>query len=156
MNNLKLKLRNCLADIYHIYTRYVAGVKHKKDAARLDRLSEEQHRPPRVFYLGITAHSNLGDMAQHYCITKWIRENYPDYELVMFESNTVVDKKSGFLEKFKKIYGKKKGIAIIWYIIYYQFQRQISTLFGAVMMKVYVTVLTAFYIVTKLEKRIYT
>lgn len=107
MNNLKLKLRNCLADIYHIYTRYVASVKHKKDAARLDSLPEEQNRTPRVFYLGITAHSNLGDMAQHYCITKWIRENYPDYELIMFESNTVVDRKSGFLEKFKKKYGKE-------------------------------------------------
>ena len=30
----------------------------------------------RVFYLGITEHSNLGDMAQHYCIKNWIEENY--------------------------------------------------------------------------------
>jgi exopolysaccharide biosynthesis predicted pyruvyltransferase EpsI len=58
----------------------------------------------RVFYLGITAHSNLGDMAQHYCITEWIKENYPNRELVMFESDTVVDSRFNFIEKFQKLY----------------------------------------------------
>ena len=58
----------------------------------------------RVFYLGITEHSNLGDMAQHYCIKNWIEENYPSFELVMFEATTVVDKRFGFINKFKKLH----------------------------------------------------
>lgn len=58
----------------------------------------------RVFYLGITEHSNLGDMAQHFCIKNWIAENYPDAELVMFEATTVVDRRFGFIDLFKKVY----------------------------------------------------
>lgn len=66
----------------------------------------------RVFYFGITIHPNLGDLAQRYCITEWIRENYPDYELVMMESNVIVNPL--FTEKFfyhlKNIYGEKDVI----------------------------------------------
>lgn len=80
---------------------------HRKDASRLDSLLNKSEGSPRVYYLGITAHSNLGDMAQHFCITKWIKENYPDYDLIMFESNTVVDARSGFIKKFNKIYRKQ-------------------------------------------------
>jgi len=76
----------------------------KKEASRLDQLNKRTDAPARVFYLGITAHSNLGDMAQHYCITKWIKENFHDNELLMFESNTVVEEKSGFLKKLKAVY----------------------------------------------------
>lgn len=61
----------------------------------------------RVFYLGITPHSNLGDIAQHYCICKWIENNYPDYELLKFEARTVVSDESGFLVKLKQIYTDK-------------------------------------------------
>lgn len=61
----------------------------------------------RVFYLGITPHSNLGDMAQHYCICKWIKENYPECELLKFEAKTVVDSKAGFIEKLKIVYTDK-------------------------------------------------
>lgn len=76
-----------------------------KDTLRLDSLmASTVQGKNRVFYLGITAHSNLGDMAQHYCITEWIKENYPDYELVMFESDTVVDSRFNFIAKFKKLY----------------------------------------------------
>jgi exopolysaccharide biosynthesis predicted pyruvyltransferase EpsI len=75
---------------------------HKEDAKRLDALN--MNGKPRVYYLGITSHSNLGDMAQHYCICKWIEENYPSYDHILFESNTIVDPKSGFMERFIKIY----------------------------------------------------
>lgn len=60
----------------------------------------------RVFYLGITNHSNLGDLGQHYCIKKWISENYPTANLLMFEANTIVNPKSKFIEKLKKVYRK--------------------------------------------------
>lgn len=58
----------------------------------------------RIFYLGITPHSNLGDMAQHYCICKWIESNYPKCDLIKFEAKTVVDLKAGFIAKLKDIY----------------------------------------------------
>lgn len=75
------------------------------DTLRLDKLLiNSVNVPNRVFYLGITQHSNLGDMAQHYCIKKWISDNYPTYELIMFEATTVIDKRFDFLRKFKSIY----------------------------------------------------
>lgn len=75
------------------------------DTKRLDALANHTNaEQPRVFYLGITQHSNLGDMAQHYCIKRWIGQNYPEAELVMFEATTVVDKRFHFLDKLKAIY----------------------------------------------------
>ena len=76
--------------------------KAMKQAA--DRLGSLKPADKRVFYLGITAHSNLGDLGQHYCIKKWIGENYPDYEMEMFEADPVVYKKYHFVERFAKIY----------------------------------------------------
>ena len=60
-----------------------------------------------VFYFGITIHPNLGDLAQRYCITKWIKENYPDYQLVMVESDVIVNPKltKRFFNHLKNIYG---------------------------------------------------
>jgi len=50
-------------------------------------------------------------MAQYYCIKKWIEEFYPDRELLMFESDTVLYKKwglyGGFLKLFKKVYNQE-------------------------------------------------
>lgn len=62
----------------------------------------------RVFYFGITKHSNLGDLAQRYCITNWIKENYPMHELVMVESDVIVNRNitSQFFAHLKEIYGK--------------------------------------------------
>ena len=77
----------------------------QNDTKRLDEIKQNaKMQQRRVFYLGITQHSNLGDMAQHYCIKKWIAENYPDYELVMFEATTVIDKRFHFLEKLSDVY----------------------------------------------------
>lgn len=55
---------------------------------------------PRIFYFGITEHSNMGDLAQYYCIQKWIKDNYPSVAVHEFESTTVVATWFGFLDKF--------------------------------------------------------
>ncbi len=64
----------------------------------------QQSDKRRIFYLGITPHSNLGDMAQHYCICKWLNENYSECQLLKFEAKTVVDRKAGFIPCLKRIY----------------------------------------------------
>ena len=73
----------------------------KRESERLLTLSEADKR---IFYLGVTAHINLGDLGQHYCILKWIKENYPDYSLVQFEADPVVYKKHDFIRRFRKVY----------------------------------------------------
>lgn len=77
----------------------------KEQTKRLDALiANMDSAPKRVFYLGITEQPNLGDMAQHYCILKWIEENYPAHELVKFESSVVTDNRFEFIPKFKSLY----------------------------------------------------
>lgn len=68
-------------------------IKDDAEEKEYQRLELLQPDGLRVFYFGITAHNNLGDMAQHYCIKKWIGENYPGYKLVMFESDVIVNPK---------------------------------------------------------------
>ena len=73
-------------------------------ASESNRLLALTPADKRIFYLGITAHVNLGDLGQHYCILKWIQENYPDYSLVQFEADPVVYQKYDFIQRFKKVY----------------------------------------------------
>lgn len=58
----------------------------------------------RIYYLGITQNSNLGDWAQIYCIRKWLNENYPDYEILEFNSSDVLNRFNGFIPKLKQVY----------------------------------------------------
>lgn len=65
---------------------------------RAIRKSQKQ----RIFYLGKTWHSNLGDLAQHYCIKQWIAENYPNSDAFEFEDHTVIYKYTKFTYKLKQ------------------------------------------------------
>lgn len=88
--------------ILKIYHSYLYWSNIHKDMRKFKMISPSN--VPYIFYLGITNHSNLGDMAQYYCILNWIKENYSEYQLVKFESNTVVSPISHWMDKFKNIY----------------------------------------------------
>jgi exopolysaccharide biosynthesis predicted pyruvyltransferase EpsI len=60
----------------------------------------------KIFYLGIPEHSNLGDLAQYYCIRKWLMENFPECDIFEFESTTVVNSRFNFIDKFRKVLGE--------------------------------------------------
>ena len=84
--------------------------RHKKnkfiehDVLRVKNILEHAGDSPIIYYLGITSHSNLGDMAQYYCIHNWILANYKDYNLVEIEADTVVDTKFGLIDLLKQYY----------------------------------------------------
>lgn len=40
----------------------------------------------RLFYFGVPIHENLGDAAQMLCIRRWIKENYPNREVIEIET----------------------------------------------------------------------
>lgn len=83
----------------------------KKQIDRLDKLNTSSKH---IYYLGITEQPNLGDMAQHYCIKKWITDNYPDYQMIMFESLVITDSHhtKRFFDKLKKKFGPDDRIVI--------------------------------------------
>lgn len=58
----------------------------------------------RVFYLGITEQPNLGDMAQHFCISKWLDENFPDRAILKYESSVITFEKSNFISVMKQYF----------------------------------------------------
>lgn len=45
----------------------------------------------RIYYLGIPAHSNLGDLAQGMCIRKWLKKHYTNFQVVEIETNALVN-----------------------------------------------------------------
>lgn len=81
---------------------------------QIDRLDKLNASIKHVYYLGITEQPNLGDMAQHYCIKNWITDNYPDYQMVMFESSAITDSHhtKRFFDKLKKKFGQDDRIII--------------------------------------------
>ncbi len=45
----------------------------------------------RIYYIGIPAHNNLGDLAQGVCIRKWLKKHFADYEVIEIETNAIVN-----------------------------------------------------------------
>ncbi len=72
----------------------------KKWAAEAEvLLSERSKNKDCVFFVGIPTHMNMGDQAQKFCIEKWIKENYPQHQVIMIPTWPFYD--SGFRAKLK-------------------------------------------------------
>ncbi len=105
MNSIKSLFRWIYVPIINALGKWC---KYQDEIAKCKQFEVMKSGKDHVFYFGITIHPNLGDLAQRYCITKWIRENYPDYELVMVESDVIVNPKltKRFFKHLRQIYGK--------------------------------------------------
>lgn len=55
------------------------------------RILSERKGLHRIYYLGIPAHSNLGDLAQGMCIRRWLKKHFPDYQVIEIETNAIVN-----------------------------------------------------------------
>ena len=101
----KSVLRNVYVPVLNALYRHRKQKEESKKCKQFERLRQGVSR---IFYFGITIHPNLGDLAQRYCITKWIKENYPNHELVMMESDVIVNPKltKRFFMHLGRIYGK--------------------------------------------------
>lgn len=54
-----------------------------------------------IFFLCVPTHNNMGDQAQRYCIENWIKENYPDHQIVALSTWPFYDKV--FRKRFEKL-----------------------------------------------------
>lgn len=87
---------------YRLITSISRDIHMQKETSRLANYKKEEKK---ILYFGITEHSNLGDLAQYYCIQRWIKSNYPNIPSYEFEATTIVNKKAGFLDQLESVLG---------------------------------------------------
>lgn len=85
------------------------SVRHYQLSYRLFRktsseLKNFQRKGHVIFYIGIPAHRNLGDLAQGLCIRKWLKKNYSDYQVIEIETDALVNTPFSLLNKLVELY----------------------------------------------------
>lgn len=58
-----------------------------------------------IFYCGVCESSNMGDLAQTYCTLKWLKTNYPDYQLLLCKTSVFRDPKCDLISAMKQCAG---------------------------------------------------
>jgi exopolysaccharide biosynthesis predicted pyruvyltransferase EpsI len=99
---MKNFLKSILRPPYRLAKSIIQSWHIKKETEKLSQIPSNTTQP-KIFYFGITEHSNMGDLAQYYCIRKWINENYPFFGVYEFESTTVVDTRFNFIDRLSRI-----------------------------------------------------
>lgn len=98
------KIRKRLRPIKKFYNYCIKKNHVHKCMKKLKKLLENKDPNKRIFYLGITENTNLGDLAQYYCITKWLKNYFSDYEICGYDATTIVDENGMFFKYFSKIF----------------------------------------------------
>lgn len=89
---------------------FLLSVRLYKDTSA--RLNKVERRGSVIFYLGIPAHRNLGDLAQGVCIRRWLKKHYPDRPVIEIETNALVNTPFPLLNELTKLY--KPGDMIVY------------------------------------------
>lgn len=76
------------------------------------QIQQERANKKRIYYLGIPAHTNLGDLAQGMCIRTWLHKHYSDRQIIEIETNALVNTHKSALKLLKKDY--KTGDIIVF------------------------------------------
>ncbi|WP_320018342.1 polysaccharide pyruvyl transferase family protein [Labilibaculum manganireducens] len=102
MKKIKIILRFFFRPPYRLIKSIIRDIYIHRESSRLANISK---REKKILYFGITEHSNLGDLAQYYCIQRWINSNYPDTPSYEFEATIIVDKRFRFLKQLENVLG---------------------------------------------------
>lgn len=105
LKSLKKFIKRCLKPFYIKLKSFLYLIRCNKilNAAKKDKNS-------KVFYLGITEHSNLGDLAQRLCIGKWIEGNFK-CNRYQISSDALVNYKVLY-NKFQSIFNDKHDVIV--------------------------------------------
>ena len=76
------------------------------------KLKKFERKGKVIFYLGIPAHSNLGDLAQGMCIRRWLKKHYQERQVLEIETNALVNTPFSLLNKLAELY--KSGDMIVF------------------------------------------
>lgn len=102
MDKIREIVRFLFGPSYRLLRDKYRSIHIKKETNRLVNLKKTESK---ILYFGITEHSNLGDLAQYYCIQRWIKSNFSNITCYEFEATTVVDIRFGFLDKLESVLG---------------------------------------------------
>lgn len=97
IRNFILKNKSLFAVISFLYTPMRELQQHRIRRKLTDNIiatyDEMDMCKNTVFYFGIPEHNNLGDIAQTYCILKWIEENYLYHNILKIRTKAAFDNK---------------------------------------------------------------
>lgn len=109
MKDLRKKLKSNPKIHFLLYRLYlpIKRLKNRKNynrhyntsLASLSKIAKQK----KIIYIGIPIHSNLGDLAQYYCINKWLNINYPEYKIVEFPDNIICHNHKNTIKKMKDL-----------------------------------------------------
>ncbi|MBO5210799.1 MAG: polysaccharide pyruvyl transferase family protein [Clostridia bacterium] len=89
-------VREFVMFFWKIYKDLILYSKTKKNLKSVINVSN------KIFYLGVPAHTNLGDLAQGVCIRRWLKKHYPQKIVVEIETNALVNTHFSSLKLLKK------------------------------------------------------
>ncbi len=75
--------------------------KYKKEIRLL--INDAEKTEKHIFYCGVCESSNMGDMAQTFCTLNWMRNNYPDYRIILCRISVFRDIKCNLIGTMKKV-----------------------------------------------------
>lgn len=67
-------------------------------------LLQDRNGMSRIYYIGIPAHNNLGDLAQGVCIRRWLKKHYSDKQIIEIETNAFVNTRFSALKHLKEVF----------------------------------------------------
>lgn len=73
-----------------------------RDAKYVKVLKKQNSDVRSVYYFGVPEHSNLGDLAQCYCIRKYLKEQFSEYQLVEVPTRIYMDNVMGVRKYIQK------------------------------------------------------
>lgn len=82
--NLK-KIRGVLGYLRRLPARVMRDLRYSKYVKSIS------NSKPKIYYFGVPEHSNLGDLAQMYCIRKYLEEFFHDYIVIEVPSRIYLD-----------------------------------------------------------------
>lgn len=101
-------LKNTIATITRPFRMWMRKKKEMQQMKSASNQFEQDlfasNAEKRIIYMGITQHKNLGDLAQHYCILRWIKNYCSDYKLIMIDAPTIVTEETNALNSLCKYY----------------------------------------------------
>ena len=101
----KNKILNAFSkSLYHagLYIKRYPADK-KRGTRLLQKLKNVDTERHNIWYFGVPTHKNLGDQAQRCCITSWVKENYPDSDIVEITSRAFNINQSKIMPVLKKL-----------------------------------------------------